>query len=56
MPVVRAIGVVELLGAVVLVLPPLTGIAPWLEFAAAVGFLLLQLGATALHRAAAGRA
>jgi hypothetical protein len=49
MPAVRAIGVVEVLGALGLVLPPLTGIAPWLALAAAVGFVLLQLGATRVH-------
>jgi uncharacterized membrane protein len=46
---VRAIGVVEVLGAVGLILPPLLGIAPWLAFAAAVGFVLVQVGATWLH-------
>ncbi|OLF07049.1 DoxX family protein [Actinophytocola xanthii] len=49
MPVVRTIGTLEVLGAIGLVLPPLTGIAPWLALAAAVGFVLLQLGATAVH-------
>ncbi|MBO2454729.1 DoxX family protein [Actinomadura barringtoniae] len=49
MPAVRAIGVVEVLGALGLILPPLTGIASWLAFAAATGFVLLQLGATRVH-------
>jgi hypothetical protein len=49
MPVVRAIGLVEVLGAIGLVLPPLTGIAPWLALAAAIGFVVLQIGATAVH-------
>lgn len=49
MPAVRAIGLVEVLGAIGLVLPPLTGIAPWLALAAAVGFVLLQVGATRVH-------
>ncbi|MFC5064877.1 DoxX family protein [Actinomycetospora atypica] len=49
MPAVRAIGVVELLGAAGLVLPPLTGIAPGLAVAAAAGFVVLQVPATALH-------
>ncbi|MFF8569654.1 DoxX family protein [Streptomyces sp. NPDC015408] len=49
MPVVRAVGVVELLGAAGLLLPPLTGVAPWLAPAAAVGFLVLQIGATGVH-------
>ena len=46
---VRSIGVVEVLGALGLILPPLTGIAPGLAFAAAVGFALVQVGALALH-------
>jgi uncharacterized membrane protein len=49
MPAVRAIGLVEVLGAIGLVLPPLTGIAPWLALAAAIGFVVLQIGATAVH-------
>ncbi|MFD7834434.1 DoxX family protein [Streptomyces sp. NPDC059761] len=49
MPAVRAIGVVEVLGAAGLVLPPLTGITPWLALAAAVGFVVLQIGATRVH-------
>jgi hypothetical protein len=49
MPVVRAIGLVEVLGAIGLVLPPLTGIAPWLALVAAIGFVVLQIGATAVH-------
>ncbi|MDH6569710.1 hypothetical protein M2160_004731 [Streptomyces sp. SAI-117] len=49
MPVVRAIGVVEVLGAAGLVLPPATGIAPVLAILAAVGFVVLQLLAAGLH-------
>lgn len=49
MPVVRAIGVVEVLGAIGLILPPLTDVAVWLAFAAAVGFVLLQVGALRVH-------
>ena len=45
----RTIGILEVLGAVALVLPPLVGAAPWLALAAAVGFVLLQVGATVLH-------
>ncbi|WP_328946786.1 DoxX family protein [Streptomyces sp. NBC_00250] len=45
----RALGVVEILGATGLILPPLTGIAPWLAPAAAIGFVLLQTGAVAVH-------
>ena len=49
MPAVRAIGVLEVLGAAGLLLPPLTGVAPGLALAAAVGFVVLQIGATAVH-------
>jgi hypothetical protein len=46
---VRTIGVLEVLGAIGLILPPLTGIAPALALAAAIGLLLLQVGAISLH-------
>jgi hypothetical protein len=49
MPLVRTIGVLEVLGAAGLVLPPLTGIAPWLAIAAAVGLALVQIGGTVVH-------
>ncbi|WP_371596697.1 DoxX family protein [Streptomyces sp. NBC_00564] len=49
MPVVRTIGVLEVLGAIGLILPPLTGIAPGLALAAAIGFVLLQFAATGVH-------
>ena len=49
MPAVRTIGVLEVLGAIGLILPPLTGIAPSLARAAAIGFVLLQIGATTVH-------
>jgi DoxX-like family len=49
MPVVRLIGVVEVLGVAGLILPPATGIAPVLAIAAAVGFAVLQVLATGLH-------
>ncbi|MFD7572449.1 DoxX family protein [Streptomyces sp. NPDC059810] len=49
LPAVRALGVVEILGAVGLILPPRTGVAPWLALAAAGGFVLLQVGAIAVH-------
>ena len=49
MSVVRLIGVLEILGAVGLVLPPLTGVAPVLALLAALGFLVLQALATGLH-------
>ena len=46
---VRAIGVLEVLGALGLILPPLTGIAPALALAAATGLVLIQLGGISLH-------
>ncbi|MET9399829.1 DoxX family protein [Kitasatospora sp. NPDC002965] len=49
LPALRALGTIEVLGATGLVLPPLTGTAPWLAPAAAVGFVLLQTGAIAVH-------
>jgi DoxX-like family len=49
MPLVRTIGVLEVLGAAGLILPPLTGIAPWLAIAAAIGLVLIQIGGIAVH-------
>ncbi|MEU5182274.1 DoxX family protein [Streptomyces longwoodensis] len=49
LPALRSLGAVEVLGALGLVLPPLTGVAPGLALAAAVGFVLLQIGATGVH-------
>ncbi|MEV6011768.1 DoxX family protein [Streptomyces sp. NPDC051976] len=49
MAAVRTVGWVELLGAIGLVLPPLTGIAAWSALAAAGGFVALQIGATRVH-------
>ncbi|MEU4167253.1 DoxX family protein [Streptomyces sp. NPDC026665] len=49
LPAVRALGTVEILGAIGLVVPPLTGVAPSLATAAAIGFVLLQAGAIAVH-------
>ncbi|MEV6508394.1 DoxX family protein [Streptomyces sp. NPDC051642] len=49
LPAVRDLGTAEILGAAGRVLPPMTGIAPWPALAAAVGFLLLQIGAIAVH-------
>ncbi|MFD3419635.1 DoxX family protein [Streptomyces decoyicus] len=46
---VRALGTIEVLGAAGLLLPPATGIAPWLALAAAIGFVLLQIGAITVH-------
>lgn len=49
MPLVRILGVLEVLGAVGLVLPRVTGVAPWLSVAAAIGLALVQVGGIALH-------
>jgi hypothetical protein len=49
MGLVRTIGFLEVLGAIGLILPPLTGIAPWLALAAAIGFVLVQVGGIILH-------
>ena len=43
--VVRGIGVLEILGALGVVLPALTGILPWLTPVAEAGLVLLMLGA-----------
>lgn len=51
MPYVRVIGVLEILGAAGLIVPPLVGIAPWLALAAAIGLVLVQVGAIILHLA-----
>jgi hypothetical protein len=49
LPAVRFIGVVELLGAVGLILPPLVDVALVLGPTAAVGLTLLQIGAVITH-------
>ena len=49
LPAVRALGALEVLGATGLVLPPLTGTAVRLAPAAAMGLVLLQTGAIAVH-------
>jgi hypothetical protein len=49
MPLVRTIGVLEVLGAAGLILPPLSGIAPGLAIAAAIGLVLIQIGGIAVH-------
>lgn len=49
LPALRVLGTVEVLGAIGLVLPPLIGIAPSLALAAAIGFVVLQTCAIAVH-------
>jgi uncharacterized membrane protein YphA (DoxX/SURF4 family) len=46
---VKLIGALELLGAIGLILPLLSGILPWLTPLAAVGLVLTMLGAMATH-------
>lgn len=46
---VKAIGALEVLAAIGLILPPLTGILPILAPLAAVGLVVLQLGAIVVH-------
>jgi len=49
LPFVRTIGALEVLAALGLILPPLTGIAAALALAAAIGLAVLQLAAIGLH-------
>jgi uncharacterized membrane protein YphA (DoxX/SURF4 family) len=46
---VRFIGICEMLGAIGIVLAPLTHILPWLAIAAAVGFILAAGGGAIVH-------
>ena len=46
---VKSIGLLEVLIALGLILPQLTGILPWLTPLAAVGFVCTMIGAAALH-------
>lgn len=46
---VRFIGIAELLGAIGLILPMVTTIAPWLTVAAAAGLVLVQVCAITFH-------
>ncbi len=47
--VVRLIGIMEILGAVGLILPSITGILPWLSPLAATGLAMTMVGATLTH-------
>lgn len=49
MPMVRAIGAAEVLGAIGLILPPLLSILPFLAYAAAASLLILQIMAAGFH-------
>jgi uncharacterized membrane protein YphA (DoxX/SURF4 family) len=46
---IRLIGILEILGAVGVVLPALTGILPWLTPIAATGLVLTMIGAALTH-------
>ena len=46
---VKTIGVLEILAAIGLILPDVTGILPWLTPVAAVGLVLEMIGAITLH-------
>ncbi len=46
---VRFIGAAELLGAIGLILPAVTGIAPWLTVAAAGGLVVVMVSASVFH-------
>ncbi len=46
---VRLIGTLEVLGAIGLILPPLTGVATGFALAAAIGLVAVQIGAISLH-------
>jgi uncharacterized membrane protein YphA (DoxX/SURF4 family) len=48
-PVIRMIGYLEVLGAIGLILPWWAGVAPVLTPIAAVGFMLLMVGAAITH-------
>ena len=47
--IVRLIGICEILGAIGLIVPPLTHILPWLAIAAAVGLGIIMVGAIVYH-------
>jgi uncharacterized membrane protein YphA (DoxX/SURF4 family) len=48
-PTLRTIGALEVLGAIGVVLPALTGIVPWLTPLAALGLVLTMIGAALTH-------
>ena len=48
-PTLRIIGALEVLGAIGVVLPALTGIVPWLTPLAALGLVLTMIGAALTH-------
>jgi putative oxidoreductase len=46
---VRFIGIAEILGALGLILPAVTGIVPWLTIAAAIGLAIVMVLAAIVH-------
>lgn len=48
---VRCIGTAELVGAIGLILPVLTGMVPWLTIAAASGLAVVMVSAAVFHAA-----
>lgn len=46
---IKAIGTIEILGAIGLILPPLVNIAPWLAPLAASGLAVTMVGAAVTH-------
>jgi uncharacterized membrane protein YphA (DoxX/SURF4 family) len=46
---IRGIGLLEVLGAIGLILPRLTGILPWLSSLAAIGLILTMIGGAIVH-------
>ncbi len=48
-PVIKLLGAVEVLGGLGVILPSLTGILPWLTPLAAVGLVLVMIGASMTH-------
>ena len=46
---IRLIGLLEVLGAIGLILPRLTGVMPWLSSLAAIGLILTMIGGAILH-------
>jgi uncharacterized membrane protein YphA (DoxX/SURF4 family) len=46
---IRTIGLLEVLGAIGLILPRLTNILPWLSSLAAVGLILTMIGGAIVH-------
>ena len=47
---IKLIGFAEVLGAAGLILPPAFGVAKWLHVPAAIGLVILMLGAANTHR------